>query len=111
MPAEDQRRMRLLHRLGIGPEAFDADGLAVIDGSVIAPQFLQQPDVFARARRAILEVHSDRLELLLEPSDSDTENEAPATEHVQARDRLCGRERVSDRQHVYSGGKAYLAGD
>src|ERR1700719_4913369 len=37
MPAEHERRMRLLHRLGIHLESFDAGGFAVIDRIVAGP--------------------------------------------------------------------------
>src|SRR5579872_1741639 len=78
MPAEHEWWMRLLHRLGIHLESFDADGLAVIDRIVFRPQLLEQRNVFARAQRAVLEVHPYTLEFLLQPSNADPEDEAAA---------------------------------
>src|ERR1700722_7095092 len=109
--AEYDRRMRLLRGLAHELESFDADSLAVILRRILGPQLLHKREIFAGAKRAVLEVHADAFDSLCEPADSDAENKSPARKHVQAGDRLGCSECVSNRQHEDSRREANLRRD
>src|SRR5712671_4064104 len=83
--AEDDRRMRFLGGLGHELEPFDRHTLAMIIRRVAGPQFFHQREILAGAHRAILEVHPDRSEFLLEPSNSNPEDKASARQNVETR--------------------------
>src|ERR1700733_997854 len=79
--AEHDWRMRFLRGLRHHLKAFNRDRLAVILGRIFGPHLLHQREIFAGAKRAVLEVHADAFELLFEPADADPENKSSARKH------------------------------
>src|SRR5713226_300802 len=69
------------------------DELAAVT-SLAAPQASHRLDVFTRAPRAVLPRYSERLEFLLQPSDSDSQGESSATQIVEGRAELGEQHRI-----------------
>src|SRR5512146_1138630 len=108
--AKDDWRMRLLDGLGHKLHPLGRNRLTLVERIALAPQLDHQLQVLASAQCAVLELHPDRLELLLEPSDADAEDDAAVAQLVERGDRLGGGKRVAQRHHEDAGGEANLRG-
>ena len=76
--------MRLLHRLGIGPDRVEVDELAVELRLVFRPDLLHGEDALAEQAPALLEVGPVVFHLLPVPAPADPEDEAPPRQQVEA---------------------------
>src|SRR3954447_13726470 len=78
LPAEDDRRMRLLRRLWPGPDLVEIDHLAVILGLVLGPQRLHGEDALAHQLEAGVIARAVIFHLLDVPAAANAEDETPA---------------------------------
>src|SRR5205085_6379015 len=76
LTAEDDRRMRLLHGLGPGPQRVEVDELAVILGDVLRPDRLHGLDLLFQPLEPGGEVRPVVLHLFPVPAPTDPEQEA-----------------------------------
>src|SRR5262249_19097132 len=86
-----------------GMERTELEMLALKRGGSIFPQHAQRLDRLIGHRAAVMEVYSERLELLFHPSAADSENDSPAREYIYGRDFLCGVDGMPLGQDQYSG--------
>src|SRR6185369_5565086 len=75
---EVNRRVRLLHWLGVLAAGRQGVELVLVFGNRIAPQAAHDLQVGARARRAAGERHLKGAELFFEPADADAEVDTTA---------------------------------
>ena len=92
--ADQNRRVRLLHRLGDHVGLGDVDELAAVLGLVLGPHHLHRLDPLFGHLPAVGEAHAERFHLLGQPASADAEEEASAGDHVQAGDLLGQRDRL-----------------
>src|SRR5438094_4462336 len=93
--AEQDGRVRLLHRLRPRPEGLEAHEVALEGRLVLGPDVLHGEHALAQHAPALLEVGAVVLHLLGVPPAADAEEDAPAREEVEARDLLGGGDRVA----------------
>src|SRR5207253_7131762 len=93
--AEQDGRVRLLHRLRPRPEGLEAHEVALEGRFVLGPDALHGEHALAQHAPALLEVGAVVLHLLGVPPAADAEEDAPAREEVEARDLLGGGDRVA----------------
>src|SRR5438067_2107334 len=82
--AEQDGRVRLLHRLRPRPEGLEAHEVALEGRLVLGPDALHGEHALAQHAPALLEVGAVILHLLGVPPAADAEEDAPAREEVQA---------------------------
>src|ERR1700685_3990295 len=77
--ADEDWRMRLLHRLGIGADGRKADELAVERRRFTGPDFLHRAQILARQFPSMAEVHPHDFRLLAHPAHADAKQKTAAT--------------------------------
>src|SRR5215472_9930229 len=97
LAAEQDRRVRLLHRLRLEAQRPERERLALELGLRLCPEHLESARALARDCSAPGEVDPDCLEFLLEPACADAEHQASARQYVQADRQARGRERMAER--------------
>src|SRR5438094_3572434 len=95
LAAQQDGRVRLLHRLRPRPEGLEAHEAALEGRLVLGPDALHGEHALAQHAPALLEVGAVVLHLLGVPPAADAEEDAPAREEVEARDLLGGGDRVA----------------
>ena len=88
--AADMNGDRAVHRLRPAIGAVETDELAGERRALLGPQRAQHGDVLIGACRTVREGGTDRVELLLQPADAYTEEDAPAGHRIERRDLLGG---------------------
>ena len=105
LPADPDRRMWSLHRLGCEDDIVERDEFARHGRCVGGPERLEGFQKFVRDAPSGIEVGSaDGLEFLAQPTRADTKVNAPSGEQVHGRNRL-GREHRRTARHHHDGGK------
>ena len=109
LAADPDRRMRLLHRLGVDQDVVEADVLARELRVRLGPELDEGLDVFVGDLAALREIgRLDRLELLLHPAGADAQHQAAARQHVDGRQHLGGQYRGAMRHHHHRRDQAQL---
>src|ERR1051326_813864 len=99
VPADPDRRMRLLHRMRQALDRIEPVELPGERGRRLGPQRLEDPDVLVADRAAPVEgVRAERVELILQPAHADAHGDASLRQHVDGRQRLRGEDRIAIRQ-------------
>src|ERR1700730_18663288 len=93
--ADDDRRMRLLHRLGPGHHRWKTDHLAVKFRLVLGPDLLHRLDLLAHLLRAGLVNGAVVFHLFGIPAAADAEQEAALRHLIERGDEVCGLDRVA----------------
>ena len=93
--AEDDGRMRLLHRLRIHGDALEVVVVAVESGEIGGPRGLVDLDALLGAAIALLIVDADRVELLGHPADADAEHEPAVRKLIHGHELPRVRERMA----------------
>ncbi len=108
--ADDDRRVRLLHRLGPGHNRVEVDELAVVFGLGFRPDLLHRLDALAHQLGAALEGGAVVLHLLGIPADADAEQEAALRHLVYRGHLLGGLDRIALVDQAYPGADFQLRG-
>ena len=93
--ADDDRRVRFLHRLRPGHHRVEIDDIAVVFRLVLGPDRLHRLDLLAHLLHARREDRVVVLDLLLVPTAADAEDEAPARHLIDRGDELGSLDRVA----------------
>ena len=89
LAADPDRRVRLLHRLGLEQHIGEFDVFAVEARIVLGPQLAAGHQILVGDRTALGEGrHAQRLELLLHPAGADAEGQPAVRQHVDRRQHL-----------------------
>src|SRR5690349_8639670 len=91
----------LLHGLGVKPNAWKLDYLAVVARFVLAPQLAHRLDRFAQMLPAPREVHSHDRGLFGKPPGADAQDKPSVRVVVDGRGHLRGFDRIALRQQAY----------
>src|SRR5579862_3284461 len=110
LAAEDDRRMRALHRLGIRPDLVEIDHRPVILGLLLGPQRLHREDALAHQLEAGFVAGAVVFHLLDIPAAADAEDDAAARQLVEAGHRFRGDDRVALGNETDPGAEQQLAG-
>src|SRR5262249_46992485 len=92
---QDDRRMRLLERLGGLPGGIEVDEFALVLRCLLGPDALHRLDAFPQDRPAMPEVGAVIAHLLDVPACPDAEQHTSVRQLVERRDLLGGRDRIA----------------
>ena len=98
--------MRLLCRLGVGPDLVEVHELAAIFGLFLGPDLLHGEHPLAEHAPAPLERRAMVLHLLGVPASTDPEDEPPVRQTVEGGDFLGGRDGIAFHDQADAGGEA-----
>jgi hypothetical protein len=102
MPADPDRRVRLLHREGFAADIGIAVEATVEAGGRLRPELLEDRDPLVGHRAARLEGGAvQRLEFLLQPAGADAQRHAAAGQDIQRGDHFRGQHRIAVWQNQY----------
>src|ERR1700720_3336385 len=101
--ADDDRRVRLLHRLRPSPHLWNLGDPAVIFGLGFGPDLLHRLDLLAHLLEARREDGAVALDLVLVPPAADAEQKPAARDLVDRGDELCGLDRVALNDEAHPG--------
>src|SRR6185295_19690339 len=94
VPSDDDRRVRLLERLGIGPDLLESHEVALVARLALRPDRLHREDALAQQPPAALPRGAVVLHLLRVPAAADAEEHAAARQAVERGHLLGGDDRI-----------------
>ena len=110
LAADQDRRPRLLERLGLERNGVEVEELPVVRHLGLGPQPLAHLDRLVDTPASRREVEADRPPLLLEPAGADPELDPPTRQEVERLHGACRDERVAQTEVVHVSAEANTAG-
>ena len=101
--AADPDRNRPARGCGPAGECIEAEELAGVRGTFVAPARTHHPDRFVAPRAAPVVGRAEGLDLLAHPADAGAKDHATRREVIECGEHLGGEERVAMRQHEHGG--------